>query len=65
MKAEEGYINSKVTELRTEVSQRTNVPDNAGMKLRKALPNKIQLNGKAYTAIQSDSGLKSPEMGQQ
>ena len=46
MKAEEVNINSKVMELRSEVSQRTKVPAHAGNRLRKALPNKVQLNGR-------------------
>ena len=65
MKTEEVNINSKAMELRSEVSQRTKVPAHAGTRLRKALPNKIQLNGKAYTAIQCDNGLEPPGMGQQ
>ena len=52
MKAEEVHINSKVMELRHEVSQRTKVPAQARTRPRKALPNTIQLNGKAYAAIQ-------------
>ena len=42
MKAEEVHINSKVMESRHEVSQRTKVPAQAGTRLRKVLPNKIQ-----------------------
>ena len=57
-------INSKVTELRSEVSQRTKVPAHAGTSLSKTLPSKIQLDGKAYTAIQGDNGLEPPAMGQ-
>ena len=33
--------------------------------LREALPDKIQLNGKAYTAIQDDSELEPSGMEQQ
>ena len=51
-------------ELRSEVSQRTKVPAHAGTSPNKALPNKIQLNGKAYTAIQGGNGLEPPGMGQ-
>ena len=65
MKAEEVNINSKVTELRSEVSQRTKVPAHARTRHRKAIPTKFQLNGKVYTAIQGDSGLEPPGMGQQ
>ena len=60
MKAEEVHINSKVMELRSEISQRKKILAHAGTRLRKALPNKVQLNGMAYTTIQSDSGLEPP-----
>ena len=65
MKEEEVNINSKVMELRSEVSQRTKVPAHAGTRLRNAPIAKFQLNGKAYTAIQCYSGLEPPGMGQQ
>ena len=58
MKAEEVHINSKIMELKYEVSQRTQVPAKAKTWPKKALPNKIQLNRKIYTATQSDNGLE-------
>ena len=65
MKAEEVNINSKVMELRSDVSQRNKFPAYAGTRLIKALTAKFQLNRKAYTAIQGDSRLEPPGMGQQ
>ena len=61
MQAKEVHINNKVMELRHEVLWRTQVPAQAGTRPRKTLPNKIQLNRKAYSAVQGSHKIKWQE----